>query len=637
MGKSVIKINQRVKMSNCEQLWQEYENSVLSADRIAAGKSLIIALNRKNEYDRSLEISEQILSLARSENDIYNLYDVNQLIGITLGIKMQFKEAREAFLESIRHIDLENEALFLGAYINLANVETYLYNFKGALDYYFKAANLAVSINKMESLAFTYNNIGNVFLEIRSYNEALFYFKKSLRLKLLYLPHKNLVSNYNNIGNAYKNLKDFKRALYYFKKSEKIAMKEDIKVDLIRIYNNIASIYKNTEQTDQALVLFLKVKEMPELLNFAELKHQNDLNLAQSYLKMNLLDDAESYFYAFEKDFERFECKQLKLSFLKSYAEFCEKKALLLKSVELYEKYIALSKEFFSAEFNREMQNLQSDYDFQIKDKEIENYKKKNEDLLSNYRKIDQQRKKLKISAKSKDEIINIVSHDLKNSLGNINTIIELFNLENPSENIKVLLNLLEFTNNKGLELVREILDSNKINSEAFTIETELLDLRLHLKSLEKNICSYGETKKIAFVFKYPDSELMVQLNKSKFWQIIQNLITNAVKFSYENSRVKLKLELVRKKKRRYTCLSIQDEGLGIPKDKMPYIFHKFSKARRLGTNGEETIGLGLSIVKKLVELHAGMITVKSVENKGAIFSILLPLVSDSHRIEVRK
>lgn len=77
-----------------------------------------------------------------------------------------------------------------------------------------------------------------------------------------------------------------------------------------------------------------------------------------------------------------------------------------------------------------------------------------------------------------------------------------------------------------------------------------------------------------------------------------------------------------------YAEISVIDYGIGIPKDKIPYLFEKFSKAGRKGTSGENSTGLGLSIVKRLVELHSGIISFKTEETKGTEFIIQLPILA---------
>ena len=112
-----------------------------------------------------------------------------------------------------------------------------------------------------------------------------------------------------------------------------------------------------------------------------------------------------------------------------------------------------------------------------------------------------------------------------------------------------------------------------------------------------------------------------VQINHEKFQRVMDNLIGNALKFSKENSKV----EVIISKQDSNIFIEVKDQGIGIPKEKLAFIFDPFTKAGRTGLKGEQSTGLGLSIVKQIVEKHDGKIEVESQEGKGSTFRITLP------------
>jgi two-component system sensor histidine kinase VicK len=116
--------------------------------------------------------------------------------------------------------------------------------------------------------------------------------------------------------------------------------------------------------------------------------------------------------------------------------------------------------------------------------------------------------------------------------------------------------------------------------------------------------------------------DVLVHINTDKFNRVLDNLISNALKFSKEKD----KLDLILGTTGGYAVLQVQDHGLGIPKDMLPHIFERFTKAGRQGLKGETSTGLGLSIVKQIIEKHGGKISVDSEEGKGSTFTIKLPV-----------
>jgi signal transduction histidine kinase len=104
----------------------------------------------------------------------------------------------------------------------------------------------------------------------------------------------------------------------------------------------------------------------------------------------------------------------------------------------------------------------------------------------------------------------------------------------------------------------------------------------------------------------------------------MDNLISNAVKFSRDNEHVEIRLRV---DDFGQIFIDIKDSGMGIPESMLPYIFDRFSRASRRGLRGEESVGLGLSIVKQIVEKHGGSIEVSSTEKKGTTFTIHMTAV----------
>jgi signal transduction histidine kinase len=101
----------------------------------------------------------------------------------------------------------------------------------------------------------------------------------------------------------------------------------------------------------------------------------------------------------------------------------------------------------------------------------------------------------------------------------------------------------------------------------------------------------------------------------------MDNLISNAIKFSGDGNRIELSLKQVN----RECIIEVKDFGLGIPEGMLPYVFDRFSKAGRKGVRGEDSIGMGLNIARQIINKHGGDISVESTENEGTTFTIVLP------------
>ncbi|MEL7004130.1 MAG: ATP-binding protein, partial [Bacteroidota bacterium] len=112
-----------------------------------------------------------------------------------------------------------------------------------------------------------------------------------------------------------------------------------------------------------------------------------------------------------------------------------------------------------------------------------------------------------------------------------------------------------------------------------------------------------------------------IKANETLLVRAIANLISNAIKFTPKEGEIKLIISKLDDQ----LSIEVKDTGIGIPEELCPYIFHKFSGAKRVGLNQEKANGLGLHITKKLIELHHGTISFSSKEGHGSSFNILLP------------
>ena len=131
------------------------------------------------------------------------------------------------------------------------------------------------------------------------------------------------------------------------------------------------------------------------------------------------------------------------------------------------------------------------------------------------------------------------------------------------------------------------------------------------LKAKEKNISIDFEVKPMP----------RLNIDNDRIIRVFSNLISNAIKFSDRDKTIKITV----KENQDHLSFEVIDEGMGIPKELLGSLFEPFSRARRSGTEGERSTGLGLSIVKKIIDAHNGKIRVNSMEEEGTCFSFTIP------------
>ena len=173
----------------------------------------------------------------------------------------------------------------------------------------------------------------------------------------------------------------------------------------------------------------------------------------------------------------------------------------------------------------------------------------------------------------------------------------------------------------KARGIIADLLDAAN-NENINIVETQRTEMNCFLKNVINEWKIQAEAKNNIYLIS-SKNQVFVQINAEKFQRVMDNLITNALKFSKNNNKIEIYLSA----RNGSAIIEVRDYGLGIPEDLLPHIFERFSKARRPGLRGEPSTGLGLSISKQIIENHQGTIDVTSEEKKGSTFTIQLPVV----------
>lgn len=220
-----------------------------------------------------------------------------------------------------------------------------------------------------------------------------------------------------------------------------------------------------------------------------------------------------------------------------------------------------------------------------------------------------------------KQQIIGVVSHDLKGPFNRIFAIMQLMSMsgDNLTDDQKEYVGKIHQIAVDGLNMVRNLLDSRQIDEKILDLTLEPIELKPFVSSFVKNFRSVADRKKINLHFKSPDG-VVVMADRLYLSRILDNLLSNAIKFSEKEKNVTVSIE----NSGEQVLLTVTDEGPGISEEDQKKLYLKFQKLTARPTGGESSTGLGLSIVKTLIEKMGGSISCKSQLDKGAAFTISL-------------
>lgn len=224
-----------------------------------------------------------------------------------------------------------------------------------------------------------------------------------------------------------------------------------------------------------------------------------------------------------------------------------------------------------------------------------------------------------------KDHLMGVVAHDLRNPLsvvrGYADFLLSGVTGELDAEQDEIV-RTMRRTTDYMLHLVEDLVDFSRIQAGALDLEREPTDLGALVADCVRVNGLVAQDKQIRFEPRIAPDLPKTEVDRHKIRQVLDNLLTNAVKFSHPGSTVDVTLE----RRDEQAHLAVRDRGVGIPESDLHRVFRPFSKTSARPTAGERSTGLGLAIVGNIVEAHGGRIWVESRVDEGSTFHVTLPL-----------
>ena len=224
-----------------------------------------------------------------------------------------------------------------------------------------------------------------------------------------------------------------------------------------------------------------------------------------------------------------------------------------------------------------------------------------------------------------KNVTLEVLSHDASGAFIMIEQISRYLREELPAvvrPEITQMLDVLENTSRESVKMVRDLINIEFESAVATMLKVDRVDLGLIMRGPMEQLHLGYELLGHHFAYALPAEAVYVNLDVSKFTQVVINLVSNAMKFTPDEGHVTVTVTALPDRAR----VEVADDGVGIPAAMLPHVFERFTRARRPGLRGEETVGLGLSLCKTIVEWHEGTLAVASTEGQGSVFTVEIPL-----------
>lgn len=227
-------------------------------------------------------------------------------------------------------------------------------------------------------------------------------------------------------------------------------------------------------------------------------------------------------------------------------------------------------------------------------------------------------------------EFVSNVSHELRTPLTTLRSYLEALT-DGAWKDEEIAPHFLKVTQDETERMIRmvtSLLDLSRMDSKAETLQRRRADFTQFLHEIIDRFEMNVKDERIILNRDIPNEETYVWIDKDKMTQVLDNIISNAIKYSPDGGKINFKVE----KHMRRIIVSIEDEGIGIAYDKLDKIFDRFYRADKSRTRDLGGTGLGLAITQEIIEAHYGQIWVDSKEGEGTTIYFSLPLMNEMRR-----
>jgi signal transduction histidine kinase len=566
------------------------------------------------------------------------------------GLTLLFRALQHAQQEGFQRIEAETLRWIGISYVRMSMHTT-------ALEYFTKSQALSEDIGETLLQAQCRNNMGDVYIGLQDFKTAMLHYRDALRDveavedTFNHTEQRGLVLH--NIATTYRYMQDLRPALLYHQQSLVLRRNLGDATGIVSSMAGMAEVYMGLGQFDTALTTLFQVLDMAlqgesqmslrwsnwsiGALYLRYGKPEKALRYLRQSLEESADDDALSFKPSFNASFEVH----------KSLAECYKQTGDMEKALFHFEKYHAMREETASRENKQALQYLQRSFEMEKARAEAEIYRLRtvelaqlNQQLEHRQRILEQQAYTIELANTAlhqqnetlnalnaeKNELMGIVSHDLKNPIGVVRTFAEL--IENQSftgdEVLSASTQIVQ-TSDRMLELVKNLLDINRLESGGAEMTIVSFDIAPVTEIVAWHYASQAEAKQIRLHFSNEavSSIALAFADEQALQQVLDNIISNAVKYSPQGKNVFVRVKSGAASQA--VRVEVADEGPGISEADMKKMFGKFARLSAQPTGGEHSTGLGLSIVKRMVEAMNGRVWCESEFGKGATFIVELP------------
>ncbi len=620
------------------------------------------------EYTQAMNHYNSALDFYRRHNMVKGISRCLNNMGIIYKNRGNYVEALSVYDESVQYLDMEKDAMDIAkAYINMGNVFVYLGSYERSLEYFQLALAIAERENSPKNIALCLSNLGVVQNKCNNHREALDLYRRSLDVSERINDRIQISNCLINIGTNYADMGEPDLGLEYVQRGMTIKKELGDERTISNCYIHMAEIHYVLEQYDRAIDLFntaipekerlgdqeglvrcyigigsvlLKRRQYTEARKIADMALELAMeigvleHIARSFgIKREIavaMGDFRSA-YQFAKQHQKYEDGLIDEATSKAVMEmeFRHRAKVLKKENENLRLQSNLTAELMKKRnaflwsiigFTLVLAAGLMLVVYFLRRLRLSSLKLEEKNLV-----ITKQNLTLDALNKTKDRMMSIIAHDLRGTLGNQLTAIEVLHriegVDNPEIDGKKLLGHLKHSASYSLELLENLLHWSRLEENKSYFHPEEINLNTLIVS---SISLFDETArhKDLTIEQCADGPIICQADRIMMEIIIRNLVSNAIKFSNKGGTITITL----KRANDQVHLMVADQGIGMTVEQINKVAHNGGFTRR-GTANEKGAGIGLTLVREFTSIHKGKLSITSKPGEGSVFEIVFPCI----------
>ncbi len=490
------------------------------------------------------------------------------------------------------------------------------YNYKDAFRFLYRSEQLSIESNHLENLHSVYTSFSSLYSKLKFFDKALEYSLESMLLAEKLGDPDLIQYSKMSVGACYYKTGQYDRAVKFLNE----ALTGGHEFAVANALHFLAIIKYDNNQLKMALNYSIRQVEISKKFNFYEYEGLGLGMLGDIMLSEGKSEEALDYYREGIEILEEVGEKHVYFSLLRKLAEGYEKTGNSQLALKLYKKIDEEHVEHLENQLMLQTEQIDIHSEIEKIKSEAETERLNNLTLHEALEKVKKLNQKLHDANREKNDFMSLVIHDLKNPLQNIrSTIRVLGSITDTKTSNEYAQNVLAQTD-RMFNLISRLLDYRAIDDGRLKIKQSRFKTGDIFKEIMCNLNPRALEKNLKMTFHNECGDKELETDYIILYQIMENLVSNAIKFSPVNKNIALKSYITASG----ITFEVADEGPGFTKSDMKKVFSSFARLSAQPTANENSTGLGLSITKKLSELIGGKIELESREGKGAKFYFAL-------------